>query len=144
MKEHIYGPLTVWLLVVITLLVSSAVPSYAGSRRGHASGGHHQFVGSHHFGRSHHVFAGHRHRHFFGPRVLLGVGVAAPFWYPYPYPVYSQPVVVESSPSTYVQQEAQPDQYWYYCQSSQAYYPYVKECPGGWLQVVPQTSPPSQ
>jgi len=27
--------------------------------------------------------------------------------------------------------------YWYYCADSQAYYPYVKECPGGWQQVAP-------
>jgi len=143
MKEHIYGPLTVWLLVVITLLVSSVVPGHAGSPGGHVFVGSHHFGGSRHFVGSRHVFVGNRH-HFFGPRVFLGVGVAAPFWYPYPYPVYSPPVVVESSPPTYVQQEAQPNQYWYYCQSSQAYYPYVKECPGGWLQVVPQTSPPPQ
>ncbi len=143
MKEHIYGPLTVGLLVVITLLVSSVVPGHAGSPGGHVFVGSHHFGGSRHFVGSRHVFVGNRH-HFFGPRVFLGVGVAAPFWYPYPYPVYSPPVVVESSPPTYVQQEAQPNQYWYYCQSSQAYYPYVKECPGGWLQVVPQTSPPPQ
>ncbi len=150
MKERIYRPFTVGLLVVITLLVSSVVASYAGSSGGHAFvgsrhfGGSRHFVGSHHFVGSRHVFAGHRRHHFFGPRVFLGVGVAAPFWYPYPYPVYSPPVVVESSPPTYIQQDTQPDQYWYYCQSSQAYYPYVKECPGGWLQVVPQSSPPSQ
>jgi len=30
---------------------------------------------------------------------------------------------------------------WYYCPESKAYYPYVKECPGGWQQVAPQPPP---
>jgi len=120
MKRSAYGPLTVGLFVAITLLVSSEMPSHAG---------------------------GHHH----GARVFVGVGVGVPFWYPfpyvYPYPVYSPPLVVESSPPVYVQRDPQPQyqqQYWYFCQGSQTYYPYVKECPGGWLQVVPQTSPPPQ
>ena len=89
----------------------------------------------------------------FGPRVFFGFGVGFPFWYPYPYaypyPVYVPPAVVEPSPPVYVQQQPQPQyqtqvqsQYWYYCPTSQTYYPYVKECASGWLQVVPQTSPP--
>ena len=28
---------------------------------------------------------------------------------------------------------------WYYCRDAKAYYPYVRECPSGWQQVVPQT-----
>ena len=98
---------------------------------------------------------------FAGGRVFFGVGIGVPFGYPYPYacpypyaypypyPAYSPPVVVEqSAPPVYVQQEAPaaepaPPQYWYYCQASQAYYPYVKECPAGWMQVVPQASPPA-
>ena len=78
----------------------------------------------------------------FGTRFLFGVNVVAALWYPYPYPVYSPPVAVESSPA-YVQTDTQPQQYWSYCQDAQAYYPYVKECPAGWLQVVPQPPPPS-
>jgi hypothetical protein len=37
----------------------------------------------------------------------------------------------------------QPD-YWYYCQDPQGYYPYVKSCPGGWIPVVPNVTPPNQ
>jgi FKBP-type peptidyl-prolyl cis-trans isomerase FkpA len=33
---------------------------------------------------------------------------------------------------------------WYYCDDTKAYYPYVRECPSGWRQVVPQTTPPGQ
>ena len=28
--------------------------------------------------------------------------------------------------------------WWYYCVASKAYYPYVNQCPGGWLRVAPQ------
>ena len=34
--------------------------------------------------------------------------------------------------------------YWYYCSDLKTYYPYVKNCPSGWQQVVPQTAPPGQ
>ncbi len=152
MKKHFYSQLTVGLVVVIGFVVGSAAPSHAESRggwSGRGGGGHHHpasiIVGNRVFVGSR-VFVGHRHC-CFGPRFFFGVGVATPFFYPYPYaypypyPVYSPPVVVESSPPVYVQQDPRP-QYWYYCQSSQAYYPYVRECPGGWLQVVPQSSPP--
>jgi len=50
--------------------------------------------------------------------------------------------------SAWVEQHAPPpqpqhqQQYWYYCQGSQTFFPYVRECPGGWMQVVPQLSPP--
>lgn len=63
------------------------------------------------------------------------------------YPYYSAPpVVVQPGPTTYIQQEpAAPAQdYWYYCKDAGAYYPYVKECPGGWMQVVPSPSPPGR
>ncbi len=33
--------------------------------------------------------------------------------------------------------------YWYYCESSKAYYPYVNECREGWRQV-PANPPPAQ
>ncbi len=94
---------------------------------------------------------------WWGPGVFIGGGLAAPYWgypygypygyaypYPYGYPAYSQPVVVEPSPQTYIQQDAQAQQYWYYCQSPQGYYPYVRECPGGWQQVSPQPPPPTR
>ena len=82
-----------------------------------------------------------------GGRVFVGVSVGVPFWYPspyvYPYPAYSPPVVMQSPP-VYLQPETvapAPSPYWYYCQDAQAYYPYVGECPGGWMEVVPQAAP---
>jgi len=109
--------------------------------------------GSWNGGSSWHGGSGWRGGWWGGPRFFVGVG--APFWwypygyaYAYPYPVYSPPVVVDSAPQTYIQQDvpsSSPAQsYWYYCEASKTYYPYVKDCPAGWLQVVPQTAPPTR
>ena len=84
--------------------------------------------------------------------VRFGVFVGAPFypWYypPYYYPPYYSPVVtVPAGPTTYVEKGAaqpapsQGSSYWYYCEASKTYYPYVKECPAGWMRVVPQATP---
>jgi hypothetical protein len=84
--------------------------------------------------------------------VRFGVFVGAPFfpWY-YPpyyyyhyYPPYPAVVTVPAAPTIYVEQggarAAPPPRtfYWYYCAESKTYYPYVKECPGGWQRVAPQ------
>jgi len=67
-----------------------------------------------------------------------------PFYYPY----YSPPTVitVPVTPPVYIQQppptiQQYPSGYWYYCRNPDGYYPYIKECPGGWQQVEP--TPPS-
>jgi hypothetical protein len=49
----------------------------------------------------------------------------------------------QSPPPAYIEQPP-PPQYWYYCQSPPGYYPYVGQCPGGWLQVAPRPSAPTQ
>jgi len=73
---------------------------------------------------------------------LLGLGLwqaSQPKYY-YPPPVYEQPPA-----RMYVQPVPQPSggmNYWYYCESPQGYYPYVKRCPSGWLKVVPAPPPP--
>ena len=99
-------------------------------------------------GRGH--WRSHSHGHIgvlIGP--YWGAGYyASPFYYP-PYP----PVVVErADPPVYIEQQAtlperdeelstvaQPG-FWYYCQATQGYYPYVRECPAGWQKVAPQPS----
>ena len=85
--------------------------------------------------------------------VFIGVPIFAPFYYPapyyyspYPYPYYYPPVVTVPSSPTYIEQgsrqpPAQSQAYWYYCADAKAYYPYVKECPGGWQRVAPQPPP---
>lgn len=88
------------------------------------------------------AFAWHRH----GGIWIVGPRWIDPYPYPYSYPYYytvPPPVVIQQQPETYIQQPAPAPApkptYWYYCPSSQGYYPYVKECPAGWMKVVPTT-----
>ena len=107
-------------------------------------------------------YRGHGHSH--GPIVRFGfsygIPIYAPRYFPapyYTYPAYAVPapvfiyppaVIRYSSPPVYVERgitqaeptspQAQND--WYYCAGSQTYYPYVKECPGGWQRVPAQPS----
>jgi hypothetical protein len=84
-------------------------------------------------------------------RVHFGVVIGAPFYpwyYPPPYYYYPPVVVAPAPPPTYIEQGvAQPapapqsQGSWYYCAESRTYYPYVKECPGGWQRVTPQPAP---
>lgn len=72
--------------------------------------------------------------------------VWGPWWgYPYPYPAYQQPIVIQQQPTEYISQpEPQPQQqYWYYCPDAKGYYPYVKKCPQGWKRVAPTPAPPA-
>jgi hypothetical protein len=82
-------------------------------------------------------------------RVIVAPGFwwGDPWWwgpaYPsYAYPDYAAPpVVVPEAPPVYVQQEPpQQPYYWYYCPNPAGYYPYVNECPSGWLTVVPPST----
>ncbi len=97
-----------------------------------------------------------------GPGPYWGPGYARPYYYPRPYypgplyypgPIYApapyyQPapvVVVPAAPPVYIErgdeaaeQEPESGQFWYYCRSAKNYYPYVKECPGGWQKVPPR------
>ena len=64
--------------------------------------------------------------------------IVAGTWYFYPRPIYPYPpVVVQSTPGPAVVQPApQPSvPVWYYCESADAYYPYVQDCPGGWRSM---------
>jgi hypothetical protein len=94
----------------------------------------------------------HHHSHV---GVFIGAPVVFSPWYYHPYPYYypapayyPAPVVYPAAPTTYVEQ-GQPeassapraDNYWYYCPGAKAYYPYVKECAGGWQRVSPQPPP---
>ncbi len=72
-----------------------------------------------------------------------GVGL----WSLYQAPVYAyrdpypaQVVVVQPSAPAAPTVEAQTTQYWYYCDSARAYYPYVQTCPDAW-RPVPATPP---
>jgi len=118
-----------------------------------ARGGH---GGGHHFGGGHH-YGGH---HFGGFGLGYGYGWYEPY---YGGPYYGGPYYggygryglgydgygygdSYPPPVMYIQQQdgAQTDtraqtNYWYYCNKPEGYYPHVKKCPDGWMQVVPQS-----
>jgi hypothetical protein len=97
---------------------------------------------------------------------LFGPGYYPPYAYPapayaypapayvYPAPAYSYPAPAYSYPGPavapsaayaqqgYAQAAPAPQQDWHYCAGSKAFYPYVRECPGGWQRVPAQ--PPSR
>ena len=91
-------------------------------------------------------------------RAHVGIFFGAPLWGWYPpayyYPPYGYPsyyadypyyyprvVEVPVTPPTYVERAPSVKSgYWYYCEKPQGYYPYVKNCPGGWQRVAPEPS----
>jgi hypothetical protein len=125
-----------------------------GDGMGHDGRGHH---GGHHGHHGHH--GGHHHTHViyggWGPGFYPGYGFGA-FGYfpPYYAPFYGYPrvAVQPTAPPVYIEQQNPPAapaasastsqpgaRYWHYCQGEGGYYPDVKECPEGWVQVAPQT-----
>ena len=128
---------------------------------GHHGGGHH---GHHHGGGHHHNYGGYGLGWGLGLGAIGGYGLGyygnRALYYPpaygyapgYGYAAnYGYPVAaVPAAPPVYIQQQevAQvPPQaraaanYWHYCRNPEGYYPYVKNCPDGWMQVAPQPSP---
>jgi len=75
-----------------------------------------------------------------------GPGVWAPGVWGSGVAVVSSPqvVMIPSEPRVFVERDApaapaaQPQQWWYWCQSAQGYYPYVSTCSEGWRRVEPQ------
>ncbi len=124
-------------LLMTTLLAGACVLATINSEPAQANGRSYNFRGPFHHG----------HHHWVRPRVGVYIGapiVAAPlgyygYWGPsYYYPAPPAAVeYVEREPAA-APQAAQPQHWWYYCQGSAAYYPYVNECPGGWQRVAPQ------
>lgn len=75
--------------------------------------------------------------------------LAAGIWYFYPAPVYPYPdpyappilvtpPVVVPQPQPPAAEPPPAPQYWYYCASRKAYYPYVPNCPEAWKPVPAQ------
>ncbi len=111
------------LLVLILALVSTA--ALAGGRHGHRHHGHGRISLGFHFGAP----LGWYHPWHFGPPV---------YYYP------AAPVVVQPpAPTVFVERgDVVPEgaASWYFCRESNAYYPYVKQCPGGWQRVPARPS----
>ena len=84
-----------------------------------------------------------------GPRVSFGLHFGVPLfyhpWHYYPAPVYYYPpapvVLQPPAPPVYIERsDVVPEgtASWYFCRESNSYYPYVKQCPGGWQRVPAQ------
>ena len=71
----------------------------------------------------------------YSPPAYIEQGNAPPAPAPYSPPAYGEQGNAPPAPA--------PSQanWWYYCAGTQSYYPYVRQCPGGWQRVSPQ--PPS-
>ncbi|MGD0885028.1 MAG: hypothetical protein ABSA46_09190 [Thermodesulfovibrionales bacterium] len=90
-------------------------------------------------------------RVYFSGGVWVGPGWGwGPWWgpayYPYGYGPY-YPYSVVARPQVYVQSTQQPEEqhhYWYFCTDPQGYYPYITQCPKGWLKVIPSSAAPDQ
>jgi hypothetical protein len=115
-------------LAVVLLLGTASEAAFARGRGGHSG-----------------------HRHSGGSRVAIGMVVAAPaFWY-LPTSIYAPPVAATSTaPTVYIElgdaQSASGESaggWWYYCEDSRAYYPYVRECAREWQAVAVTATPPS-
>ncbi|MFZ5511332.1 MAG: hypothetical protein ACOZCP_14885, partial [Pseudomonadota bacterium] len=121
-----------WLALAILLAALGFTVSEVASARG----GHHV--------QRHHIHGGHIHRQHHGGHHLhrharIGVFIGVPlggYWhYPPPYHYYPPVIAVPAPPPVYIERGAPepapgPADYWYYCEDAEAYYPYVKECPG--------------
>lgn len=63
---------------------------------------------------------------------------------PYGYYGPATTVITPSAPPVYIEQSSvnatgpAADGFWYYCSNPDGYYPYVRQCPGGWQQVPTQ------
>ncbi len=101
------------------------------------------------FGRGYPTYGPYYRRPYYSGGNYFNSGFWGPTWpaavYPYAYP----PVItVPATPPVYIQQPAiiQPSppavttrsNYWHYCEQPAGYYPKIKSCPGGWIQVPPR------
>jgi hypothetical protein len=133
--------LLVPLAVALTALALSLPAEAQRERRAGASQWHGDASRSHWSGHGRHAWHGGYRGH--APHWSLSIGG---LWYPYPYaypaPVYPYPAPVYPysvpwvpvPPVSAVAAEP-PAQYWYFCEASRTYYPYVTTCPGGWKPV---------
>jgi len=128
------------ILLVFGAAASDAVMARGGGRWGSGHGG----------GYSHGGAYGHGYGYRgVGIGIALGVPLVGLGYYSapyYSYPAYAYPAPAYSYPAPagayveqgYAQAAPAPQQDWYYCAGSNAYYPYVRECPGGWQRVPAQ------
>lgn len=128
--------------------VVSDIAMARGSHGGSGHGGGYSHGGSYGHGGGH----GHGYRvgvgftfgfPYYWPGYYSGYYAGYPYGYAYPGPAYAYPGPASGAyvEQDYAQAAPAAQQDWYFCSGSNAYYPYVRECPGGW-QRVPSVPPP--
>jgi hypothetical protein len=104
---------------------------YGGSHGSHSGHSHAPTGHPGHFGHHGH-FAHHPHFRFRGHGfIVIGAPLFAAPWLYYPYswdPVWGPRYYVPGQPGTFL----------YYCQDPPGYFPEVRDCPGGWVRVIPE------
>lgn len=125
-------------LVFATVAVAAA-PAWADRRGSRFDRGH----PVHESGHQSHSFGHRDHRDrgwivglglLAGTAILLAATEPRQVTYSTPVRVYSPP-----PPPLPVSIYANPaNQWWYYCTQPAGYYPYVQQCPAGWIQVSPR------
>jgi hypothetical protein len=142
------------LLTVVALLAAGVGSAWAGGRVyggvavGVGGGPGPHWGGGGYYGRPY-WGGGYYRRPYWGGGYYGGLFLPGPYLYPGPvvdpYYVPQPVVVVPAQPQVYIEQggavvESAPEssQYWYYCHETRSYYPFVKECPGGWQKVPPR------
>jgi len=132
--------------LAMILLALLSTPLQAAPGGGHGGGGYGGHGGGYRAGHGGHY--GHGGWGWGG--FALGAALTWPYYYGASYyaPYYANPTYVVApyaAPTNLVSQPAatpapSSSSSWYYCNSSQAYYPYVKTCKEGW-QAVPSVPP---
>ena len=109
-----------------------------GGSGGRGGGGRASHSGSK-SGSHHHHHRGSRYSHSSSSGVFFyGSYFAFPaYWFASAPGLPREPVYyIERS-----EEELRSSSVWYYCESEAAYYPYVSQCPAGWVQVEPFALP---
>ena len=160
------------LLAVALLAMAASVPALAqgGSRGGSQGGSQGGSRGGSQGGTHGGNHQGSHGGNYSYSRVNVGFAFGGPYWgypgwgypgwgyagwgypgyyYPSPYYYYPQAVGVPAEATAYIERSdassppvQQSQGYWYYCPEAKAYYPYLKECAGGWQRVSP--TPPGE
>jgi hypothetical protein len=153
-RSGVMKPYSKVVAVLILLLFGAAAGESAMARSGHGGSGRGGGYG-HSGGYGHGGSYGHGYGYGGGVRFGISLGIplyalgyySNPYYsypaYAYPGPDYGYPGPAVAPSGGYVEQgypqaAPAPRQDWYYCANANAYYPYVRECPGGWQRVPSQ------
>jgi hypothetical protein len=133
-KSGQFAAISVAAVLIAALGSVPAAAASGGRGQSHGHGAGHNYGGG-----------GYGYRHASGARFVFLAGPAFPFGYYYPSPYYYFPPPFYSTPApptVYIElPQPAPEAYWYFCQATGTYYPYVQNCASGWQRMLPQSTP---